>query len=173
MSRSEGDTQMRQWLAVVLAAALLLCGCGQQAQPQPNGEMKAKVERVVDGDTFQIEGGERVRMIGVNTPETVKPNHPVEYFGKEASNYTKKLLTGQTVTLRFDVELRDKYGRLLAYVYLPDGTFVNDKLVREGYARIMTIPPNVAYADQFLASEREARKNHRGLWQDDKRRPRK
>ncbi|WP_432776849.1 thermonuclease family protein [Brevibacillus gelatini] len=148
----------------LLALALLLAACTTSGQPQANGEMTATVKRVVDGDTFELASGEKVRMIGIDTPETVKPNHPVEPYGKEASNYTKELLTGKQVTLKFDVEPYDKYKRLLAYVYLEDGTFVNEKLVRDGYARIMTIPPNVAMADVFLAAEREAREANRGLW---------
>lgn len=144
--------------------ALLLGACSSSGQPQSNGEMEATVQRVVDGDTVELSTGEKVRLIGVDTPETVKPNHPVEPYGKEASDFSKQLLTGQKVTLKFDVEPYDKYKRLLAYMYLQDGTFVNEKLVRDGYARIMTIPPNVANADLFLEAEREARENNRGLW---------
>jgi micrococcal nuclease len=143
---------------------LFMTGCGADGGPKPNGEMNVTVKRVVDGDTFETGEGEKVRMIGVDTPESVKPNHPVEPYGREASAYTKQLLTGKKVLLRFDVEPRDKYGRLLAYVYLPDGTFVNEKLVREGYARILTIPPNVRHAKLFLQAEREAREQNRGLW---------
>ncbi|MFD2371952.1 thermonuclease family protein [Brevibacillus sp. GCM10020057] len=150
-------------IALALVASLL-GACSSSGQPQPNGEMEATVERVVDGDTVELSTGEKVRLIGVDTPETVKPNTPVQPYGKEASDYSKKLLTGQRVKLKFDVEPYDKYKRLLAYMYLPDGTFVNEKLVREGYARIMTIPPNVAHADLFLAAEREAREQNRGLW---------
>ena len=155
---------MRSLLGWLLALAFVLRACGDAGEPAANGEIKATVTRVVDGDTFEISTGEKVRMIGIDTPETVKPNHPVETYGKEASNFTKQLLTGQEVRLVFDVEPHDRYKRLLAYVYLPDGTFVNEKLVREGYARIMTIPPNVAYADLFLEAERDARKHNRGLW---------
>ncbi|MGN7468760.1 thermonuclease family protein [Brevibacillus sp. SAFN-007a] len=155
---------MKRIVLALFALALLLAACSASGQPQPNGEMTATVKRVVDGDTFELASGEKVRMIGVDTPETVKPNHPVEPYGKEASNYTKQLLTGKKVTLKFDVEPYDKYQRLLAYVYMEDGTFVNEKLVRDGYARIMTIPPNVAKADLFLAAEREAREANRGLW---------
>ncbi len=153
----------RMALCLALLAGLL-GACSTPGQPQANGEMEATVQRVVDGDTFELSTGEKVRLIGVDTPETVKPNHPVEPYGKEASDFSKQWLTGQTVTLKFDVEPYDKYKRLLAYMYLQDGTFVNEKLVREGYARIMTIPPNVAQADLFLQAEREARKNNRGLW---------
>lgn len=156
--------RMKRMAMFLLLAAWLAGGCSSTGQPQANGEMEATIARVVDGDTVELSTGEKVRLIGVDTPETVKPNHPVEPYGKEASDFSKKLLTGQTVTLKFDVEPYDKYKRLLAYMYLQDGTFVNEKLVREGYARIMTIPPNVAHADLFLEAEREARENNRGLW---------
>ncbi|NRS47354.1 thermonuclease family protein [Brevibacillus sp. HB2.2] len=155
---------MRRFAMYLLVLTLLLTACGASGQPEANGEMDALIKRVVDGDTFELDSGEKVRMIGVDTPETVKPNHPVEPYGKEASNYSKELLTGKKVKLKFDVEPYDKYKRLLAYVYLEDGTFVNEKLVRDGYARIMTIPPNVAQAELFLAAEREAREQNRGLW---------
>ncbi|MDF2681854.1 MAG: nuclease [Brevibacillus sp.] len=152
-------------VAIYLALfATLLGACSSPGHPQSNGEMEATVQRVVDGDTVELSTGEKVRLIGVDTPETVKPNHPVEPYGKQASDFSKQLLTGQKVTLKFDVEPYDKYKRLLAYMYLQDGTFVNEKLVRDGYARIMTIPPNVAYSDLFLEAEREARENNRGLW---------
>lgn len=155
---------MKRFTLALLLLTMLLGACSATGQPQANGEMEATVKRVVDGDTFELATGEKVRMIGMDTPETVKPNHPVEAYGKEASNFTKELLTDQKVTLKFDVEPYDKYKRLLAYVYLSDGTFVNEKLVRDGYARIMTIPPNVAHSDLFLAAEREAREQNRGLW---------
>jgi micrococcal nuclease len=152
------------WMGLLTAFCLFVSGCGAADHPTPNGQMEATVKRVVDGDTFETAAGEKVRMIGVDTPETVKPNHPVEHYGKEASAYTKQLLTGKEVLLRFDIETRDKYGRLLAYVYLPDGTFVNQQLIREGYGRVLTIPPNVKHADLFLQAEREARERNRGLW---------
>jgi len=125
------------------------------------------VERVVDGDTFVLTGGERVRLIGIDTPETVHPKKPVEPFGPEASSFTKKMLEGRDVRLEFDVQERDKYGRLLAYVYLEDGTFVNAELVKSGFAVILTIPPNVKHAGMFLDLQREAREHGRGLWSDD------
>ncbi|WP_232699639.1 thermonuclease family protein [Brevibacillus daliensis] len=156
---------------------LLLSGCNTTTdstlsdKPVPNGKMKASITRVVDGDTFEISTGEKVRLIGVDTPETVKPNHPVEAYGKEASDYTKKMLTSKQVTLQFDVEPYDKYGRLLAYVYLEDGTFYNEHVIKEGYARIMTVPPNVAQADLFLKGEQEARKGNIGLWGAETKKP--
>ncbi|WP_235827877.1 thermonuclease family protein [Brevibacillus migulae] len=148
-------------------ALLVLAGCGAKEGLQANGSMETNVIRVVDGDTFEMEGGERVRLIGVDTPESVKPNTPVQPYAKEASSYTKQLLEGKKVRLQFDVQLRDKYKRLLAYVYLPDGTFVNRKLIEEGYAKTLTIPPNVAFSEQFAAAMKQAREEKRGLWADD------
>lgn len=153
-----------------LGVALAVSGCAtdkdtqENNEPTPNGKMKVKIERVVDGDTFKTTKGDKVRLIGVDTPETVKPNSPVEPYGKEASDYTKKMLEGKEVTLQFDVQPFDKYQRLLAYVYLEDGTFYNEHLVYEGYARIMTVPPNVAQSEVFLKAEQDARENNRGLW---------
>lgn len=122
-----------------------------------------KAIRVIDGDTIKLENGETVRYIGIDTPETVHPNKPVQYYGKEASEYNRNLVEGKTVYLEYDVQERDKYGRLLAYVFVDD-IFVNARLVKEGYARVSTYPPNVKYQDLFLKLEREARENSRGLW---------
>jgi micrococcal nuclease len=129
------------------------------------GEESARVQRVVDGDTIVRAGGERVRYIGIDTPESVKPGTPVQCFAKAASHENQQLLAGQAVRLRFDAERRDRYGRLLAYVYRTrDGLFVNAELVRRGYARTMTIPPNVAHAGEFRRLARGARQAGRGLW---------
>jgi micrococcal nuclease len=87
-------------------------------------------------------------------------------MGKEASSFTRKLVEGKRVKLVFDAQKHDKYGRLLAYVYLEDGTFVNGKIIEEGYAQVMTIAPNVKYAKTFLKLEREARQKKKGLWKD-------
>jgi micrococcal nuclease len=106
-----------------------------------------------------------VRLLGIDTPETVHPTKPVECFGREASRRTKELLpAGTVVRLQRDVEARDRYGRLLAYVRRADGTFVNLALLEEGYALPLTIPPNVAYSQQFAAAARGARDAGRGLW---------
>ncbi len=122
------------------------------------------VTRVVDGDTIEIDGGEKVRYIGVNTPESVDPRRKVQCFGKEASAYNKKMVLGKRVRLEPDIEDRDKYGRLLRYVWLGD-TMVNEQLVSDGYAQVMTIPPNVKYVDRFKAAQTEAREARRGLWE--------
>jgi micrococcal nuclease len=125
----------------------------------------AVVERVVDGDTIVLRGGERVRYIGVDTPESVKPGTPVQCFAKAASHANAALVGGRRVRLRYDVERRDRYGRTLAYVYRAgDGLFVNAALARRGFARQMTIPPNVAHAGLFRRLVAQARTHARGLW---------
>jgi micrococcal nuclease len=157
--------------AVAVVAALAACGGTTPATapaprvPLPTG-LDTTVERVVDGDTMVVAGGHRVRLIGVDTPETKDPRKPVQCFGREASAYVSSLLGGGAgVRLVGDVEPRDVYGRTLAYVYrLADGFFVNAALVREGYAQVLTIPPNVAHADEFVALARDARQSGRGLW---------
>jgi endonuclease YncB( thermonuclease family) len=133
----------------------------------PRDAVAAEVQRVTDGDTFvaAVAGRqERVRVIGVDAPETVAPNRPVEPFGRQASSFARRHLTGATVRLAGDAEPRDRYGRLLAYVWLADGTFWNALLVAEGYAQQLTIPPNVTYAGLFRRLVAEARREERGLW---------
>ena len=122
-----------------------------------------KVTRVIDGDTIEIDGGQRIRLIGIDTPETVDPRQAVACFGKEASHETKSLLEGKSVTLEKDVSETDKYSRLLRYVFL-DNLFVNDYLVRQGFAQVSTYPPDVKYQNQLLQAQQEAQNNDRGLW---------
>jgi micrococcal nuclease len=127
---------------------------------------RAAVLRVVDGDTIavQLDGAEEdVRYIGVDTPETVKPGEPVQCFGPEASAFNHRLVEGETVRLVFDRELRDVYGRLLAYVYLGD-RFVNAALVRGGYARTLEIAPNTSHADELGELQQRAADAGAGLW---------
>jgi micrococcal nuclease len=126
---------------------------------------KAKVARVVDGDTFEIEGGRKVRLIGVDTPESVHPDPARNTeFGKTASAFTRNRLEGKDVYLEKDVSETDKYGRLLRYAYLADGTFFNELLVSEGMANPATFPPDVKYADVFVKAQQYARDNNKGLW---------
>jgi micrococcal nuclease len=121
------------------------------------------VERVVDGDTLIVEDVGRVRLIGVDTPETVDPRRPVERFGREASEFLRRLVNGRSVRLEYDRERRDQYGRTLAYVFLPDGTFVNEEIIRQGYGFAYTRVP-FKYLERFRGREREAREARRGLW---------
>ena len=155
------------WL-LLLSVCLFLTACGGNGGTTGGFDAskyeKAVVKRVVDGDTLLLANDKRVRLIGVNTPETVKPNSPVEAYGKEASEYTKKMLTGKTVYLEKDAGDTDKYGRLLRYVYTEDGKMFNEVLVQEGYAQVMTIQPNVKYQDRFVEAQRQAREGKKGLW---------
>jgi micrococcal nuclease len=128
------------------------------------------VVRAIDGDTILVRGSgggvEDVRLLGIDTPETVDPRRPVGCYGPQASTFTKHLVTGRPVLLRYDRELRDRYGRYLAYVWLagPRRVFVNAELVRRGYARSYPFPPNTAHAALFAALERSAAVAGRGLW---------
>ena len=132
-------------------------------------ESKAHVLRVIDGDTVELTGGTKVRYIGIDTPELHHPKIPVQCFGREAMEKNRELVEGRDVILKKDISETDKYGRLLRYVYLlnessREGTFVNDFLVRQGYGVVDTFPPDVAHAQDFLAAQKEARENNRGLW---------
>ncbi|MDR2103588.1 MAG: thermonuclease family protein, partial [Treponema sp.] len=106
---------------------------------------------------------ETIRMIGVDTPETVHPRRPVEFFGREAGEFTKSRLLGQKVALAFDWDLRDRYGRLLAYIYTADGDCFNAALIREGYAHAYT-RFSFQFMEEFRAMEQQAREDRRGLW---------
>lgn len=134
-----------------------------QSTSQDLGSQTAMVIAVIDGDTIEIEGGQRIRYIGINTPETVDPRKPVECFGREASNKNKELVAGKSVRLEKDISETDKYGRLLRYVFVGD-VFVNDYLVRQGYAYASSYPPDVKHQNQFNQAGKEAKTNSWGLW---------
>lgn len=160
-------------ITAIVALVLAVAACAGSARSTTSraaaGPATATVVRVVDGDTVVVRVGgtdERVRLIGIDTPESVKPRTPVQCFALEASARTKALVPpGTRVRLERDAELRDRYKRLLAYVYRDaDGLFVNLALAREGFALPYTFPPNVAHADDFVAAAAEARQAHRGLW---------
>ncbi|MGI6433219.1 MAG: thermonuclease family protein [Sphaerochaetaceae bacterium] len=131
---------------------------------------QATVVRVVDGDTVRVVFGREqeehiVRLIGIDTPETVHPSKPVEYFGQQASEFTKSRLQNQTVFVAFDWDIRDKYGRLLAYLYLPDGTCFNALIIQKGYAyAYMRFP--FQFSAEFARYQKEAQQHFRGLWAD-------
>ena len=155
----------------VLALALvfftvLINSCGQTLKLPSD---VAIVLKVVDGDTvvLDLDGStETVRLIGIDTPETVHPSKPVECFGPEASAYLQALLKPNTrVRVQRDIEARDRYKRLLVYIYLLDGTFVNEQLLRKGFARTLRIEPNTTFATKFASTETGARANRVGLWQ--------
>lgn len=128
------------------------------------------ITRVVDGDTIIVEGVGRVRLIGVNTPESVDPRRPVEDFAKEAAAFTRRLAEGKRVRLDYDSARTDRYDRTLAYVFLEDGTFLNAEIIRQGYGFAYTAFP-FRYLNEFRNLEREARENGRGLWGSNSNRP--
>ena len=136
--------------------------------PTPTPQrVEARVVDVVDGDTIDVEidgAFYRVRYIGIDTPETVHPDKPVERFGPEAAEANRQLVEGALVYLEKDVSETDHYGRLLRYIFLADGVFVNAELVRQGYAQVSTYPPDVKYQELLLAAQAEAREAKRGLW---------
>jgi len=168
----------RAWMLVAFVLVLAVPACVDLALPTETlrppdtptytfERIEAPVVKVIDGDTIKVrlEGQVySVRYIGIDTPETVHPDRPIEWMGPEASEANRRLVEGQTVYLEKDVSEVDQYGRLLRYVYLADGTFVNAELVRMGYAQVSTFPPDVRYQDLFLEKQREAREAERGLW---------
>lgn len=123
----------------------------------------AVVSHVVDGDTIVLANGDKVRYIGADTPETKHPYKSVQYFGKKAFEFNEKLVKGKKVRLEFDVQKRDKYDRLLAYVWV-DQTLVNAQLLKHGYAKCMNILPNVKYLEYFAFLEFKSKKDRVGLW---------
>ena len=158
-------------VGVLGAAAACQGHTGKPAAPTtpPILAPNATIDHVIDGDTVDVDvdgSRQRVRLIGIDTPETKKPDTPVQCFGPEASAYTSSLLpVGTTLHLERDVQARDDYGRLLAYVYrLPDGLFVNLAVVANGYARPLTIRPNVTHSVEFVAAARKALDGDLGLW---------
>jgi len=157
--------------ALVLLATTLAC----TGNPDPIGDGLAVVTHVVDGDTIDVEIGgrtERVRLIGIDTPETKKPNTPIECWGPEASAFTTSLLPeGTEVRIERDIVGRDDYGRLLGYVHLVDaagtdgiGTFVNMQIIEQGFARPLTIEPNSTFAREFADAAGRASRADIGMW---------
>jgi micrococcal nuclease len=149
------------------ASGLLGGGGDPGSDGAPRGEV-GRVVKVVDGDTIDVQLGgvrERVRYIGVDTPETKDPRRPVGCFGAQASAFNERTVGGERVRLVRDVAPRDRFGRRLAYVYrVSDGLFVNAELARQGFAKPLAIAPDVRFADRFAALARQAREQRRGLW---------
>jgi len=175
-----GKNRTRKRVALIFGIAFLaffiLFGIAVEPQPktepepEPVSEEESQSEiktylvtRVIDGDTIEIEGGERIRYIGIDTPETVDPRKPVQCFGVEASNKNKELVEGKRVRLEKDITDKDKYNRLLRYVWVGD-TFINLELVKQGFAYSYSYPPDIKYQDQFVKAQQEAREAKRGLW---------
>lgn len=168
----------RRLIVLLLGLAAVAGGAGASGLLDGGGEQLdggggagvgvGRVVKVVDGDTIHVQLGdtrEKVRYIGIDTPETKDPRKPVQCYGQRASDFNEQLVGGESVRLVLDVQARDRYGRLLAYVYrVRDDLFVNAELARLGYAQPLTIAPDVRYAERFAALAREAREQGRGLW---------
>ena len=181
---------MKKILKWVLIAVTVVCGAVVYFQPAgmewplQKAEM-AQIVKVIDGDTFEIQylgKIEKVRLIGIDTPEahanakavkdaarTGADINVIVEQGNDAKNFVKQFVPGGTqVRMEVDVNDRDKYGRLLAYLFLEDGRMINEEIVKAGYANLMTYPPNVRYKERFLSAYRFARENKKGLWEKDK-----
>jgi len=137
---------------------LFVCECRSFA-------FKSKVIRVIDGDTIVIQSGEKIRYIGMDTPEMKDPRPQVRYFAQKAKEVNANLVLNKIIDIEFDVEKYDKYKRLLAYIYVGK-TMVNAYLLKEGYASVLTIPPNVKYQEYFLKLQKYARENNKGFWKE-------
>lgn len=156
----------RWWsaLLVSLAGLLLLStalgGCGQS----PSQAQEALVARVQDGDTVLLEDGRKVRLLGIDTPELEKDGRPADFLAHKAKKALADLAEGKRVRLEFDELRYDRYGRTLAYLFLPNGVNLSRELVRQGLARVYTIAPNLRYREEFVAAQQEAIRARRGIW---------
>jgi micrococcal nuclease len=152
--------------AVSLVLLLVLACLAVTAIATARAGVAGEVVKVVDGDTIHVRVAgrvEKVRYIGVNTPEVHHPSKGEQPGGREAAALNRALVAGRQVRLELDVQERDRYGRLLAYVWIGE-TMVNAELVRRGYAQVMTIPPNVRHQELLVKLQRDARQAERGLW---------
>ena len=162
---------MKLSFLIFLLALFLLYSCDTATQPTHviSAPKYLPVKKIVDGDTFWADDGSpkgiKVRLIGIDAPESRKSfKKEVGVYGKESKAYLTKLLKGKKVKLVYDIDPLDQYGRTLAYAYLEDGTFVNANLIKNGYAIILTIPPNIKFADHFYNLQQKARTSKKGLW---------
>lgn len=171
MSGRDAAARLAVVALLALLTGLVAVGCApagdEPTTSTASGQPRTtKVLRVVDGDTIIVRrrrGAERVRYIGIDTPESVKPDTPVQCFGREASDFNRRLVEGKTVRLEGDREPRDRFGRTLAYVWVGE-RMVNAELLSGGYARTLRIPPNTANAAYFSGLQRVAKRTRRGLW---------
>ena len=162
-TRRDGPPPRTSTAAALLITAAVAVGCNEPSgEDAPRHAGHAHVTKVTDGDTIRLAGLGPVRLIGIDTPEVYGGT---ECFGREASAFAKRLLPlGTRVRYRLGVDERDPYGRLLAYVWLPDGRMLNSVMVERGYAQQLTIPPNVDFAERFRAAAKKARQAGLGLW---------
>jgi micrococcal nuclease len=154
---------MKWWPSLISSLAVLGLVAGCPAQPV-GPPAQAQVHRIIDGDTLVLQGGLRVRVLGIDAPEMEKEGQPAEFLAHKAKAVMGDLTRGQTLHLEYDRQRYDHYGRLLAYLFLSDGTFINAELVRQGLARVYFHAPNERYRDRLLAAQREAIEAQRGVW---------
>lgn len=158
-------------LRLSLRVALSLLFAVALAQPVPAGTFSqigtsrwVTVKHIYDGDTFKTEHGEKVRLLNINTPEIAHNDKPGQPFSRQAGKALSTLLLNRTVRLEFDSDQHDRYDRLLAHVYLRDGTWINARMIEKGLAHLYIFAPNFRHADALLAKERQARKRKSGIW---------
>lgn len=157
------------WQLTLFNFVLIILTGGCQNSKSGGTEKYYIVVKVVDGDTFWIddgtEKGQKVRLIGVDAPETRRSaRKEIGAYGAEAKEFLTAMILSREVRLDYDVDKKDRYGRTLAYAYLRDGTFINAVLIKQGYAMVLTVPPNVRFVDEFVRLQQQARANNRGLW---------
>jgi len=159
-----GDTMSPKY--ILLATALLLTVNFSEAGTLSTvgRDQWVRVERIFDGDTFRAKSGERVRLLGINAPEVIHETKPGQVFGKRSGAMLRRLIQGRIVRLKTDREIRDIYGRLLAQVYLRDGTWINREMIRRGMAHVYTFTPNIRWASALATAEKQARKKKIGIW---------
>lgn len=157
------------WPSVLLSLTLLLIlgptwwGCTSPSRDQVT---EARVAWVTDGDTVVLEGGQKVRLLGIDAPELEKEGQPADFLAHQAKRVLADLAQGQRVRLEYDELRYDRYGRVLAHLILPDGTNLSREMVRQGLARVYTIPPNVRYREELLSAQREAIQAKRAIWME-------
>jgi len=156
LTRVKLKTMLRRLCWPIVVFCLLFFGCNSRFH---------HVHWVDDGDTIVLDNGQKIRYLGINAPEIAHDDRPGEPFGEAALKYNLQLVKGKEVRLETDVEKYDRYGRLLAYVFLKDGTFVNLEMVRAGYAYVLFLSPYLHYTSKLLAAQREAMKAHKNIWQ--------
>jgi micrococcal nuclease len=179
--RLQYKNALKSYIGFFIIILVTFVSCNKNNEVTEN---TATIVKIIDGDTYKINYNgktESVRLIGIDTPES-RANQKakrdakksgeslkqITALGKQATQYVKSIINpGDEVKIELDVQERDKYGRILGYVYLKNGTLLNEKIIRDGYAQVMTVPPNVKYQEKFLAAQQEARNNNRGLWKEE------
>ena len=154
-------------ISFIFPMAFLISDQTEEIQSVPNFLLdldQVRINFIYDGDTVRADTGDLIRLLGVDAPEMNWEEGEPEFYAREAFEYTKENLLGQLVYLEYDEVKEDKYGRTLAYLFLADGSFFNEKLLEEGYARLLLIPPNLKYSDKLKEAEAEARNAGRGIW---------